>query len=191
MTTFPVPAGSRATTALLNHAYSISDVDVTTVTAASYTDLSSIYAIPAGDAALGVSYELFAHGYGTTGSTAQTMQFGAQFGGSIVGIAPVIGSTAFGTSEAFRWAMTIELTPDGSSSTTGWAASLRGTVTQSANNVLPGAGNQDSVPIAGGNSTLVTVDATASQSLSLRFQWGSATGSPTITCMKTRFTRLG
>ena len=191
MTTFPAPAGSRLTTALVNHTYSISDVNVTTVTAASYTDLSSIYQVPANDAALGISYELLAHGNGETGSTSQTLQLGIYFGSSILGIAPTIGTTAWSTSLAFRWWARLEITPNGSSSTTGWQGSLAACLTYSGGNVVPGGSSNFTIPLAGGTSSTATVDATAAQDFSLRCQWGSATGSPTITCVKTRYTRLG
>jgi hypothetical protein len=191
MATFPVAAGARITTAVINHAYSISDVSVTTVTAASYTDLSTVYTVPANDAALGVSYELMAHGYGTWGSTAQTLQMGLFFGAAIVGVAPTLGNSVFAISTPFRWKVTLELTPNGSSSTAGWMGSLAGVITESNANVLPTTGANNSVAYAGGNSAAVTVDATAAQVFSLRCQWASTSGAPTITCVKTRYTRLG
>lgn len=191
MTTFPAPAGSRLTTALVNHTYSISDVNVTTVTAAAYTDLSTIYNIAANDAALGVSYELMAHGNGTTGTTTETLQFGLYFGTGILGIAPAIGTTAWTTSIAFRWSARLELTPNGSSSTTGWVGSITGTVSATGN-LVPANTSNFTIPFAGGTSSSpVTVDATAAQPFSLRCQWGATTGAPTITCIKTRFTRCG
>jgi hypothetical protein len=186
-----VSAGQKVTAAELSQAYTLADSNSHTVTAAAYTDLSSIYTIPANDAAAGMAYELVAFGNGTTGSSGETMQFGLNLGGSVVGVAPILGSTAFSTSEAFRWRMSLILIPVTTGVTATWMGSLEGTITQSANNVLPGAGSQDSVSIAGGNSSPYTQDSTVANAFSLWFQWGATTGSPTITCHGTRFTRCG
>lgn len=191
MTVFPVAAGSRITSAVINHAYTIADANVTTVTAASYAELSTVYQIPANDAAVGMAYELTCFGYGTWGSTAQTLQLGLNLNGSIMGIAPTIGSTAFATSEGFRWRISLILIPVTIGATATWMGSIEGVVCQTANNILPGAGNQDSVPLAGGNSTAVTHDSTAGNDFSLQAQWGATTGASTITCTGTRYTRCG
>jgi hypothetical protein len=188
---FPVVAGQRITPAVLNHAYTYADTNSHTVTAASYSDLSSIYTIPASDAATGMSYEITAFGNGTTGSTAETMQFGLLLGSSIVGVAPLIGSSAFATSEAFRWEVTIKLIPATIGSTATWFGSVEGVVTESPNAILPGAGSQDTVPFAGGNSSAYTQDSTVPNAFGLQFAWGGTTGSPTITCTGTRYTRCG
>jgi hypothetical protein len=188
---FPVVAGQPITPAVLNHAYTYADTNSHTVTAASYSDLSSIYTIPAWDAAVGMSYELTAFGNGTTGSSAQTMQFGLYLGSSIVGVAPILGSSAFATSEAFRWEVVLKIIPASIGPSGTWFGSIRGVVTESPNAILPGAGSQDSVPFAGGNSSAYSQDTTVPNAFGLQFQWGGTSGSPTITCTGTRYTRCG
>jgi hypothetical protein len=119
------------------------------------------------------------------------MEFALSFGGSTVGTTPTLGSSAFAASEAFRWRVSLIVLPITIGSTGTWMASLQGIVCQSANNILPGAGSQDSVPFAGGNSSSVPRDTTTALDLSLTFEWGSTTGGSTITCAGTRYTRCG
>lgn len=188
---FPLSAGARLTAAAIDHMYAISDANVTTVTAAAYTDLSSIYPITASDAAVGTAYRLSCFGNGTTGSTAQTMQFGLNLNGTILGIAPVIGSSAFATSLAFRWKATLLYIPVSTGVTGTWVGSLEGAITEAPNNVLPNGSTQNSIGFAGGPSAAATQDTTVTVGISLRFQWGNATGAPSITCIGTTFERLG
>ena len=192
MTTFPAPAGSRLTTALINHMYANADSVTTTVTAASLTDLSNIYTIPASDAAAGTAYRLSAFGNGTWGSTAQTLQFAACLAGSAVGSnPPTIGSSAFSTSTAFRWDAQILLICATSGSTGTWYARINGSLSAYNTTLLPNTGSQCTLAFSYSNTTAVTQDTTVANTLSVRAAWGSTTGSPTLTCHGTTFERLG
>ncbi len=186
MALFPMQAGQRITAAAINHMYGITDTSVTTPGApTSFTDLSTVYTIPASDAAVGCSYRLTASGYGTQGSTAQTVSVAVALAGSTVGITPTSGSGFAAVSTAFRWTAIATLTPQTVGSTATWTASIEFVLTQNT-------AGSNSEPLAGGSPTsTVTQDSTVANTFSIQMKWGAATGSPTITCSKTTFERLG
>jgi hypothetical protein len=188
---FPISAGQKLTAAVLNHAYAIADTSVTTVTAASASNLSTVYVIPANDMAVGVAYRLSCGGDGTQGSTRQNMTFAAGLAGASVGFQPVIDATALAVSALFRWEAEILLIPV----TTGGAATLhtriKGCVTQSANNIIPGTAANNSIPFGGHSLAATAGDTTVANNFAVRFLWASTTGGPTITCRSTLFERLG
>lgn len=182
---FPVTAGQRLTPAVINHAYSLSDTDVTTVTAASFADLSSVYQIPASNAAVGVAYRLTAAGNGTQGSTAQSISMGVALAGSTLGITPGSGNGFAATSTAFRWVAVATLIPVTIGATATWQGSIRFTLTQDT-------AGSNSLTLAGGSPTsLPAQDSTTANDFSIQAEWASGTGSPTITCVQTTFERLG
>ena len=137
-----------------------------------------------------------AHGNGTTGTTTETMlQFGLYFGSGILGIAPVIGTTAMDHQHRVPL-VRHALEPDPErvpAPPPGWVGSITGTVSAlHRRQLVPANTSNFTILFAGGTSgSPVTVDATAAQPFSLRCQWGATTGEPTITCIKTRFTRCG
>ena len=190
---FPISAGQKLTAAVINHQYSIADTAVTTVTAAGPTssNLSTVYVIPASDAAVGMAYRLTCGGDGQQGSTRQTLRFDVGFGGTSVGFGVIIDTTALAVSATFRWTATIMLIPI----TIGGSATLNnmisGCVTQAANNLIPGTAANNTIPFGGANITATTGDSTVANNFALRFQWGSTTGAPTITNRSTIFERIG
>jgi hypothetical protein len=190
---FPISAGQKLTAAVINHQYSIADTAVTTVTAAGPTssNLSTVYVIPANDAAVGMAYRLTCGGDGQQGSTRQILHFNAGFGGASVGFDVLIDPTALAVSATFRWNATIMVIPI----TIGGSATLNnmisGCVTQAAYNIIPGTAANNSIPFGGANITATTGDTTIANNFALRFQWGSTTGAPTITSRFTVFERLG
>lgn len=191
MTTFPAPAGSRLTTALINHAYSISDANVTTVTATSATDLSSVYQIPASDAATDVMYELLAWGNGTWGSTAQNLFFFTALAGSALGQGSEIYSGLFNTSQVFRWRYTARLICVTTGSSATWQQQGDGVISRYNGTLAPGSATTNSMGFTDSNTTAVTQDSTVANDFSVQAYWASATGSPTLTCHGTRFSRCG
>lgn len=189
---FPVAAGQRITAAVLNHMYAIADTATTTVTAASASNLGTVYVIPANDMAVGVAYRLSCGGDGTQGSTRQNLQFNAGVGGTSVGFSVIIDSTALSASATFRWKAVIMLIPVTIGASGTYDTSIEGCVTQAANNLIPGTAANNTIPFGGHNLTTGTgLDTTAAQNFALRAQWGSTTGAPTITNRSTVFERLG
>ncbi len=189
---FPIAAGQRLTSAVLNHMYAIADTAVTTVTQATAQNLSTVYVIPANDMAAGVAYRITCGGDGTQGSTRQNLQFNVGIAGASVGFSAVIDSTALAVSALFRWRMQIMLIPVTTGAAGTYCTSIEGCVTNSASNIIPGTAANNSVPLGGHNlATGTGLDTTAAQNFALRCQWGSVTGAPTITCRSTVFERLG
>jgi hypothetical protein len=188
---FPITAGQKLTAAVLNHMYAISDTAVTTVTAATAQNLSTVYVIPGNDMAAGVAYRLTASGDGQQGSTRQNLQFAVGFAGTSIGFQPIIDSTAFAVSALLRWKISIMLIPIVIGASLTFNTNIEGCVTQAANNLIPGTAANNTVPFGAGNITASTGDSTIANNFALRAQWGATTGAPTITCRATVFERLG
>jgi len=189
---FPIAAGQRIMSAVLNHMYAIADTAVTTVTAAAASNLSTVYVIPANDMAVGVAYEIACGGDGAQGSTRQNLQFNAGIAGASVGFSVVIDSTALAVSALFRWEAEIALIPVTIGAAGTYMTRIRGCVTNSANNLIPGTAANNSIPFGGHNlATGTGLDTTVAQNFALRCQWGSVTGAPTITNRSTVFKRYG
>jgi len=146
-----------------------------TVGGSSFATLASM-TVPANDAEAGAIYELECNGNFTQGSTAQSLTVGVAFGGtddsnqliSSGNVAPAGGTGRF---LARVWAI---CATTGSSGT--WRTMVWCTLTA---NASPGTAPCFCDCSA---STLLSKDTTANQILALRAKWGSATGSPGITC---------
>lgn len=173
----------------LSQYYGYADTAQTTVTAASLANLSTVYSIPAGEPYADAAYELRCAGYGTWGSTQQALTISPYLGsGTITGTARVIASTAFSASAAFHWAAVIEITcTDGVS---GWQGSMTAAVAQTANAILPGTAADNSVALAGATSSAYTAAVSSALSVCMQAKWNSATGGPTITCVRTSFRKV-
>ncbi len=189
---FPVAAGQRITPAEQNHMYAIADTAVTTVTAATASNLSTVYVIAANDMAVNIAYRISCGGDGTQGSTRQNLQFNVGIAGASVGFSVVIDSTALAISALFRWEAEIMLIPVTIGAAGTYNTRIRGCVTNSANNIIPGTAANNTIPFGGHNlATGTGLDTTVAQNFAFRCQWGSVTGGPTITNRSTVFERLG
>lgn len=186
----PVLAGQRITTDVLNRIYGIADTTAHTVTATTFTDLSSVYQLGANDAQDGTAYRITAVGNGTWGSTQQALTVACALAGTAVGTTPAIASTALSASAAFDWEFCARLVCVGPGATATWMASVSGIVTQSANAVIPGTAADNSVPLAGCTHTAVTQDSTIADAFSIQAKWAATTGTPTLTCRYTLFERV-
>ena len=175
--------------AQLSQYYGNADTAQTAVTSASLVNLSSVYTIPAGEPYANAAYELSCAGYGVWGSTQQALTLSPLLGaGAITGTARVIASTAFSASAAFHWSVVIGITcTDGVS---GWQGSMAGSVAQTANAILPGTAADNSVALAGATSASYTAAVSSALSVCLQAKWASATGSPTLTCVRTTFRKV-
>lgn len=183
-------AGSRVTASVLDRIYGMADTNITTVTAASATALSTAYTIPANDAVAGTAYRLICGGNGTWGSTQQALHFQAYMAGSALGGGPTILNTAFAVSAAFKWKAEF-IVYCGAIGVTGWFESdMDGCVTQTANSILPGTAADNTVPFIDSTTANHTQDTTASIAVQLYAWWAATTGAPTITCRHTLFEKV-
>lgn len=182
---------TQATTAAggLNQYYGYADCNTTTVTAASYTTLSTQYTIPAGEPYADASYVLTCAGYGTWGSTQEALTLIPYLGSSTVsGPGREIAAAAFSASAAFDWWVMVELTcADGIED---WQVSMTGAVCQTANAIVPGTAADNSVTLAGATSTAATAAISGSIAVCVQAKWGATTGSPTITTVRTNFRKV-
>lgn len=185
-----VLAGQRITAGVLNRIYGQADTTAHTVTGTSFADLSSVYTIPASDAAAGTAYRLTTFGNGTWGSTQQALTVTTALAGTAIGTAPVIASTAFSASAAFDFRLIATLICVGPGATATWVAEIAGTVTETANAILPGTAADNTVPLAGCTHTAVTQDSTVANTFSIRAKWASTTGSPTLSVVGTLFEKV-
>lgn len=185
-----IVAGQRITPAVLNRIYGTADTNAHTIIATTFTDLSSVYQIPAGDAQSGTAYRLSIFGNGTWGSTQQVLTFTTALAGTAIGTAPAIASTALSASAAFDFDVSVLLicvTP-GSSGT--WAARVSGQVNETANALLPATAADNTIGLTGCTHTAVTQNTTIANNLSIQAKWASATGAPTLTCNGTLFEKV-
>lgn len=184
-------AGQVLTAAMLNATYTDSDSNNSTVTGTGLAPIATSYTIPANDAAVGTLYRLTMWGAGTWGSTQQKLTFAMALAGTALTPQPSIAATALAASAAFSWRAVIELQCVSTGATGTWSASLHGTVTETANALVPGTAADNTIPFEGNTGLSdVTQDTTAAISLVLQAQWGSTTGAPTITGVSTYRERL-
>ncbi len=158
-------------------------VNTNTVTAAALSNLFND-TIPAGDAGTGSVYRARAWGFGTWGSTQQALTFAARFGSTaatVIGTTPQIAATALAASAAFEWEVTAELVCVTSGASATWRANIKGTVTQTANAILPGTAADNTIAFTGGTSSDLTLDSTVNEAFGLSAAWASTTGAPTLT----------
>ena len=183
MTTPPFLAGERLTASALNHMYAAADASNRSVTAATMTPISSQYAIDAFDAAVGTTYRLSCWGVGAQGSSAQTLSFRANtIAGSGLNLVTIANSFCATTAQ-FRWfaRMTTTCAATGSGGTiTGF---LEGLVIQTG----------VTTPSIQFNSewTGSAINTATNWGIEIDCEWGSVTGTPSITCNGTLFERLG
>lgn len=174
-------AGQRITASLLNRMYGEADANSHTVTAASLTDLSSVYVIPANDASANTAYRLTCYGNGTWGSTQQQLNFQGTLASTSLGSGGV-PSTALTASNSFRWYVTMNLVV----ATTGVSGTAVGAIDAQLYNTNTSGQAGRVIACAG----VVAMDTTAANNFKLQADWGSTTGAPTLTCLATIFERV-
>lgn len=184
-----VLAGQTLTPAVLNRIYGTADSVSHTVNNTGYAQLSSIYTIPAGDASSGTAYQITTFGNGTWG-TAEAITFSAALAGTEIGTAPQIAGAALSNAAAFDFEVTVTLicVSNGSSGT--WVSSIRGLITESANAINPGTAADNPIPFCGCTHTAVTQDTTIGDAFGIYAKWAGTTGTPTVSCVGTLFTKL-
>lgn len=164
-----------------------------TATAATFTSLASAVII-ANDARAQDVYRLTVFGYGTWGSTRQSLTIQARFGATaatVIGGASVIDSTALAISAAFQFQFEMILSCVTSGVSATWRAMVTGCVAETASNLDPGTPASNSIPIAEGTgATDVTLDSTANETMGISVLWASTTGAPTITKTLAFFEKL-
>ena len=167
----------------LNQYYGNADTASHTVTAATGTNLSTAYTIPAGEATTASAYELCCGGTGTWGSTAQALTIDAKLNANSLHSGRQIGSNVLSVSTPFVWSACLKIIcVDGVSL---WQGSWSLEMNQTTN---PGT-NANAVI---GDSSTSSVTASVSSPIAVVFQaqWASTTGAPSITCSWTTFRKV-
>lgn len=175
--------------AQLNEYYGLADTNQTTITAASFGNLSNVYTIPANEANYAdVAYELTCSGQGTWGSTQQQLYLSMAMNGTQFGSGSYVAAAALSASATFTWRMTFRLTcSDGISS---WWCDMDGIVQQNSNPVLPGTAADNAIPLVSSNSAAHTAAISSNITVAVQAKWAATTGAPTITCYKTQFRKV-
>jgi hypothetical protein len=143
-----------------------------TVTAATATQCTKAWSIPANDAKVGTVYRLTLTGNGTQGTTAQTLGFLFSNGDATATIASAFAPA----SGAFRWKVVMEIHVI----TTGASGTANYIVTATAG-----------VGIQTGYTQGAAFDSAAAFTLEGESEWGSTTGAPTMTCFDSYLERIG
>jgi hypothetical protein len=170
-----------------NQYYGYSDTNSTTVTTATYGNLSTVYTIPAGEAYAGASYELECGGSGTWGSTQQSLRFGPYLDGTFTNT-PGVAAAALAANAAFAWWAKLTVTcVDGIS---GWWGVFAAVLQESASLVSPGTASTNSIALAGSNTGVRTAAVASPVAVAIQCEWGSTTGAPTITNNLTKFRKV-
>lgn len=182
-------AGQNLTAALLNQYYSYSDTTTTQVTGTGPANLSTVYTIPAGEPITGSAYRMECGGSGTWGSTQQALTFSLFLQGTVICANVTIAAGAFNASAGFRWRLTADWFCSATGASGSFLGGYHGTLTQTANAVLPGTVADNTVPVADAN-TGTTIDTTSAMFAVVKVGFASNTGSPTITCRRTTFAKV-
>lgn len=172
-------------------------VDTTpfTVTQAAQTQLTKLWNIQAGDAQVNTKYRITASGYGTWGSTQQTLQsVGCIDRSNITGGGGVgrIAAAAFAASTPVCWRAEFEISVVSTGTSGTIIPTLNFWISANAAGISPGTAAVNSITVVTGPSnTLTTLNTTVSHTMDIESLWGSTTGAPTITCLTSSFERLG
>jgi hypothetical protein len=185
-----VLAGQTITPSVLNRIYGTGDTTQHTVNGATLSGLSTIYSIPAGDASAGTAYRITVFGTGEWGSTAQALTFAVALADTAIGQEPVIASSALSTSAVFAFDVTALLICVSSGSSGTWVARVAGTVTQTANAIVPGTAADNTIPFTGVTTSAAAQNTTVANDFAIMAKWASTTGTPTLTCMGTLFEKV-
>ena len=171
------------------------DTTAHTVTQATQTQLTKFWNIQAGDPQVNTVYRLTASGYGTWGSTQQTLQsVGCIDAANVTGGGGVgrIASTAFAASTPVIWRAVFEITVVSTGSGGTVIPTLTFWISANAVNINPGTAAANTLTVVTGPSNvLTTLNTTISHTMEIESLWGSTTGAPTLTCLSSSFERLG
>lgn len=171
----------------LSQYYGYADTNSNTFTSATQGNLCTPYVIPALEAYAGSSYEMRCSGFGAQGSTQQTLLF-QMFLGSAFGTIPTLGAVVLSASQAFAFSLVMTLTcADGINA---WWGDILGAVVETSATIIPGTGGQQGIPIAATSLSAHTAAVSSAQTAAIQVKWGSATGAPTITNVKTNWRKI-
>ena len=174
----------------LNQYYHFADANVTTVTADTLANLSSVYTIPAGEAYADAEYEILASGNGEWGSTQQQLTLQVALAGNALGAGVQIGKDLFNTSQNFRWSATGRLICVTTGTSATWIYAMDMIISVYNGTILPGTPANNSASGTDSITAAATQDSTVANTVAIQAVWGSATGAPTITCRKTRWSKV-
>jgi hypothetical protein len=184
-----VLAGQTITPGVLNRIYGTADAVPHTVNGTSYTQLSSVYSIPASDPNAGTAYRIMTFGNGEMGTT-EALQISVGLADTEIGTAPIVSGSAFSTNALFDFEIWVKLICVGSGSSGTWVATINGLFTETANSVLPGTVADNTVPVTGCTHSAVTQDTTVANDFGIYAKWAGTTGSPTLSCLGTIFEKV-
>jgi len=146
-----------------------------TVTAASFTQCSKNWSIPANDPQVGTVYRLTVEGSGTQGSTAQTLTFALGVSAGNEASAGLLNTfAAASTNFTFKVVFEVTFITTGSSGTADISTQVQG-----------------KNGVATGFTTAVAFDTTSAVTLKAQAEWGSTTGAPTFTSYHSVLERIG
>ncbi len=185
-----VLAGQSITPAVLNRIYGDGDTVEHTVVAASLSNLSSVYQIPALDAGSGTAYRITTFAEGTWGSTQQALTISAAVGDVARGRAPVIAAGVLSAGATFDCEITATVICVTAGPSGTWTCSARGVLTQTANPITPGTAADNSVAFCGIKAGAFTLDSTIAEDQAIQVAWASTVGSPSVTSYGTLFEKV-
>jgi len=163
-----------------------------TVTQATLTQLSKVFAVPANDAQTGTVYRLTAAGTAVWGSTQQALTFAlSAFGVANFASLP-IGATEFTASLALQWRLVAEVAVQaGGNPGTILGGMSAGVAVSGANELTQVNTNQSAGGFASFNAANATANTQVNANVTLQAKWAATTGAPTITCGYSYLERLG
>jgi hypothetical protein len=176
------------------------DVVTTTVTAATLTRLTKEWTIAANDAASGTTYRLKASGYGTWGSTQQSLTANPMIDGANIGAGGGVGSIAAAAlpiSQKFYWNAEYNFIIVTAGASGAARANLEFIAVARASGISPGTAatnsitTMENVPSDPASVSDFTIDTTVSHTIAVYVAWASTTGAPTLTCKWTSLERVG
>jgi hypothetical protein len=157
-----------------------------TITVATAAPLTRAFTIPALDIVSGIegtTYQIDAWGSGTWGNPGQTGTITLQIFGLSVSLFPTFAAGLITAGHTFVWQATVWST----------VATVGSSGTMNTGGYLTFTDTTQVPPTVAGpylfNVVGTVINTTAQSSMAILWQWGSATGAPTITCPESIFTR--
>lgn len=162
----------------------------TTVTAATLTNLASATVL-ANDAEIGAVFELEVNGNGTwAATTGQTLQLAVALGGTAMS-SLTLGATYLAAGTNFRFKVRVRVFCHTTGATGTWSSEVEGELSAFGNNLVGGAGSQNTAGFISCESTgTTTKDTTVNETLALQAAWGATTGAPTLTSRTAIYKRV-
>lgn len=160
------------------------------ITGTSLANLAS-QTIPSGNAQVNSLYELDCWGNITTGTTAETLTFAVNLGGSAQSQV-TLGTSFWGTtaSQAWRFYFKVRVMCSVTGASGVWNSMGFGAVTTTSN-VIGGSGSQNDGALTCSESTgTISLSTLQNNQFGILCAWGGTTGSPSITSRWATFSRL-